>query len=68
MKIEFKRLAEVDKAEIIQLMNNPLVRRQMPLTSDNFDESECNEFIAAKERLEKSAPQTGVTVAVLKKT
>jgi RimJ/RimL family protein N-acetyltransferase len=32
-------------------MNHPLVRRQMPLTSDNFDEADCDEFIAAKEQL-----------------
>jgi hypothetical protein len=51
MKIEFKRLNEVDKSDIIELMNNPLVRRQMPLTGDNFDEADCDEFIAAKEQL-----------------
>jgi RimJ/RimL family protein N-acetyltransferase len=51
MNIEFKRLTEVEKSEIIELMNNPLVRRQMPLTSDNFSESDCDNFIAAKERL-----------------
>lgn len=51
MTIEFKRLTEIEKSEIIELMNHPLVRRQMPLTSDNFDESDCEAFIAAKERL-----------------
>lgn len=51
MNIDFKRLTEVEKSEIIELMNNPLVRRHMPLTSDNFGESDCDEFIAAKERL-----------------
>lgn len=51
MNIEFKRLTEVEKSDIITLMNHPLVRRQMPLTSDNFDESDCAEFIAGKERL-----------------
>ena len=51
MTIEYKRLPEVDKDDIIDLMNNPLVRRQMPLTSDNFDESDCDAFIAAKEKL-----------------
>ncbi len=51
MNIEYKRLTEVDKSEIIELMNNPLVRRHMPLTSDNFGKNECDEFIAAKERL-----------------
>ncbi|MGB3715182.1 MAG: GNAT family N-acetyltransferase [Candidatus Promineifilaceae bacterium] len=51
MALEFKRLTEVDKAGTIELMNNPLVRRQMPLTSDEFDEADCEAFSAAKERL-----------------
>lgn len=51
MKIEFKRLSEVEKSEIIELMNNPLVRRHMPLTGDSFGKSDCDEFVAAKERL-----------------
>lgn len=51
MEIEFKRLNEVDKSEIIDLMNNPLVRRQMPLTKDNFEENDCDDFISSKERL-----------------
>ena len=33
MSIEFKQLSEVNKADIIDLMNNPLVRR--PLTTDH---------------------------------
>ena len=51
MNIEFKRLNEIDRSDIIELMNNPLVRRQMPLTSDNFDQADCDEFVAAKEQL-----------------
>ena len=51
MTIEFKRLPEIDRAELIELMNNPLVRRQMPLLNFHFDESICNQFIAAKEQL-----------------
>ena len=51
MQIEFKRLSEVDRLAIIDLMNHPLVRRQMPLTSDSFREADCDGFIAAKERL-----------------
>ena len=51
MNIEFKRLTEVERSEIVALMTNPLVRRHMPLTSDSFGESDCDEFIAAKERL-----------------
>lgn len=51
MNIEFKRLPEINKSEIIELMNNSLVRRQMPLLKDNFGDRDCDEFIAAKERL-----------------
>jgi RimJ/RimL family protein N-acetyltransferase len=51
MQIEFKRLTEVDKPAIIQLHNNPLVRRQMPLFEGVFTMEDCNAFIAAKEKL-----------------
>lgn len=51
MKIEFTRLTEIDKTSIIELMNNPLVRRQMPLLTYQFDENICDKFIAAKEKL-----------------
>ncbi len=51
MNIKFIRLSEVKKSKIIELMNNPLVRRQMPLFTVEFDERVCNEFIAAKEKL-----------------
>lgn len=51
MKIEFIRLTEVNKHEIINLMNNPLVRRQMPLLSYDFDENICDQFIEAKEKI-----------------
>lgn len=51
MKLEFKRLPEVSRADIIELMNHPLVRREMPLTSDNFSEADCDTFIAEKESL-----------------
>jgi RimJ/RimL family protein N-acetyltransferase len=51
MKIEFIRLTKVNKHEIINLMNNPLVRRQMPLLSYNFDENICDQFIEAKEKI-----------------
>ena len=49
--IEFNRLTEIDKSEIIELMNNLLVRRQMPLLKGVFGDKDCDEFIAAKERL-----------------
>lgn len=51
MSVVFKRLSEVDKFAIIDLMNNPLVRRHMPLARGNFGPAECDELVAAKERL-----------------
>lgn len=51
MNIEYKRLPEINKSEIIELMNNPLVRRQMPLLKGDFGDRDCDEFIAAKEKL-----------------
>ena len=54
MKIEFKRLAEVDKPDIIKLMNHPLVGRQMPLLKAGFSDSDCDKFIAQKEQLWKA--------------
>jgi len=51
LKIDFKRLTEIKHSEIIGLMNNPLVRRHLPLTRDDFGESECDAFVVAKERL-----------------
>ena len=51
MGIVFKRLSEVDRSDIIGLMNDPLVRRHMPLAKGDFGPAECEEFVAAKERL-----------------
>lgn len=51
MRLEFKRLSEIDCVEYIALNTNPLVRRQMPLTSDKFDEEDCRAWIAGKEKM-----------------
>lgn len=53
MIVEFKHLRDVDRSEIIALMNHPLVKRHMPLASENFDEAACEAFINAKEHLWK---------------
>jgi len=47
--LEFKRLSDINCAEIIALNTNHLVRRQMPLSDDNFGEKECLEWVAGKE-------------------
>lgn len=51
MDIQFQRLNDIDKVDIIALMNNPLVRRQMPLLVGDFSEADCKRFVAAKEQL-----------------
>lgn len=51
MPIEFRRLPQVDPADILALHNHPLVRRQMPLFEGDFSEQDCREFVAAKEAL-----------------
>ena len=49
--IAFKRLPEVDPADLIALMNDPLVRRHLPLARGTFGVAECARFVAAKERI-----------------
>ncbi|KTD62160.1 GNAT family N-acetyltransferase [Legionella spiritensis] len=49
MHLEKKRLKLVDKNLIIELLNNPIVQRHMPLSSQGFDEKQYNTFIASKE-------------------
>ena len=51
IKIEFKRLTEVAPGDIIALTNHPLVRRQMPLTGDDFDEAELKKAAGASNPL-----------------
>lgn len=49
--IEFKRLFDVDPADLIALMNDPRVRRHLPLARGQFGPIECARFVAAKERV-----------------
>lgn len=53
MKVEFKKLTEVSRSDIIDLMNNELVRRQMPLLRGEFTESACEKFVSGKEQMWK---------------
>lgn len=53
MKIEFKHLGEIEKSNIIDLMNNALMRRQMPLLKGHFTEIDCDKFVASKEQMWK---------------
>ncbi|MEC7262810.1 MAG: GNAT family N-acetyltransferase, partial [Bacteroidota bacterium] len=51
MNIEFKRLNQVNAADLLLLMNHELVRRQMPLFKGEFTGQDLDNFIAAKEQL-----------------
>lgn len=53
MNIEFKSLGEIQKSNIINLMNNSLVRRQMPLLKGEFTEVDCDRFVNSKELMWK---------------
>jgi hypothetical protein len=43
IKLEFRYLGETGCSDYIALNTNPLVRRQMPLTADQFDAEDCRE-------------------------
>ena len=49
MQLEFSRLKNIDRAEIVTLHSNPRVRRQMPLFDDQFDDETCKAWVAGKE-------------------
>ncbi|MEM9078181.1 MAG: GNAT family N-acetyltransferase [Bacteroidota bacterium] len=51
--IVFANLSEIEKSKIIDLMNNPLVRRQMPLLKGEFNQTDCEKFVASKEDMWK---------------
>lgn len=51
MEITCKRLTEVDRKDVIALMNDPRVRRHMPLAKEPFGDAAYEAFVAAKERI-----------------
>lgn len=51
MNIEFKQLSEVSQQDIIDLMNNDLVRRQMPLLKGEFTQEACERFVKSKSQM-----------------
>lgn len=46
-----RKLSFVDKEFFIQLFNNPLIKRHMPLLTENFDDKQYNAFIASKDAI-----------------
>lgn len=51
MLLEKKRLTEIEQSEIIELLDNPLVKKHMPLSSAIIGDKEYTDFIAAKEAI-----------------
>lgn len=49
--IEFVSLSEIKKEQLIDLMNNPLVNKYLPLLNQGFTMKECCDFLARKKRL-----------------
>ena len=45
------RLTEVDPAALVELMNDPRVRRHMPLATGVFTAADCTAWVAAKEAI-----------------
>lgn len=50
-RISFRRLSDVSTDALIDLMNDPDVRRHLPLARGPFGLPECERFLAAKERI-----------------
>ena len=50
-EIVFSRLPQVDAADLIALMNDPRVRRHLPLARGVFGPAECEQFVEMKERI-----------------
>lgn len=50
-RVIFTRLTTILPAAIINLMNDPAVRRHLPLARGEFGDVECAHFIANKERM-----------------
>jgi len=44
-KIEFVHLSEINEKDIIKLMNNEIVGKQLPLLVDGFSMDQCLEFL-----------------------
>jgi len=50
MQLEFRRLSDINISDIIAVNTNPLVLRHMPLSCDNWQESDWMEWVEGKEK------------------
>lgn len=53
MDIQRVRLSQVSLDDLMELMNDPQVRRHLPLARGSFGPEECRSFVATKERMWK---------------
>ena len=49
--VMFEHLRDVAPSSIVSLMNDPLVRRHLPLAEGVFTTADCERFIESKERM-----------------
>jgi len=52
-EIEFVHLFEIEEEKIIQLMNNIMVKKHLPLLSEGFSSESCRIFLNTKKQLWK---------------
>ena len=50
-EIRFVHLSEVNQQQIIDLMNNEMVGKQLPLLANGFSTANCSAFLNAKKQL-----------------
>lgn len=50
-EIKFVQLHEIEESKIIELMNNKMVGKYLPLLSEGFSEENCRSFLKEKQRL-----------------
>lgn len=50
-QIKFVHLHEIEKQKLIELMNNEMVGKQLPLLADGFSAKNCLDFLKSKKQL-----------------
>ena len=50
-EIEFVQLFSIDQKDIIELMNNEAVGKQLPLLAKSFSKEDCQKFLNAKKQM-----------------
>lgn len=50
-EVNFAQLSEIDERDIIELMNDEIVGKQLPLLGDSFSRDDYREFLNAKQHM-----------------